>query len=325
MAHKRPTLQLQMRIESAYYASLKRIHVDPEKIRNFAENSGFPFLVYNSNNSPETPSRRNSFLSPYHKKQAFCLHANAKKFIRETGFSRVGFLTLTFRDNVSDNKEASRRFDSLNKHFIAQHFGSWMLVKERQHRGAWHFHLLVDCLRDIRTGFDFDAVLPDSGTRPDYRSVSPYLRGLWNLLRAKLPSYGFGRSELIPLKTSDEAVSRYVGKYISKHMGERKEEDKGVRLTSYSSNFSRYSPKFAWNTPGSKEWRKKLARFAELLECPDLDSLSLLLGSRWAFQFEAYIHQVDSLKPHEIARLKAFVVKIFDGQLVYSHTGEVIF
>lgn len=272
---------------------------------------GAPLLYLNSNNStgfdkfpPEIPAAALLELSPYHRKQAFVLGGNVQKFIGLIGLNRCGFLTLTFPDNVTDNKEASRRFNILRTHFLSRFFGEWMLVKERQVRGAWHYHILIDCRTDIRTGINWAEIDPPKGKRPKYTSACPALRSIWQLLRERLPSYGFGRSELLPIKKESEAVSSYMGKYIGKHLSAREEKDKGVRLVSYSSHWSKSSVKMAWHSDGSQEWRRKLAKFSHLTGCHDLDDLKAVFGPHWAHSLKEYVNQVDTLTPSEILRIK---------------------
>ena len=159
-----------------------------------------------------------SLLTPYHKKAAQTLYLNVERLVMHEAKSinHVGFLTLTFPDNVTDNKEAYRRFRSFNTNYLSKNpiFKAWVHVKERQKRGAWHYHLIVALTDDIRTGINFDEL-----NRGIYSSAGPFLRSLWNALREKLPDYGFGRSELLPVRSNGAAMARYVGKYISKHMG----------------------------------------------------------------------------------------------------------
>jgi hypothetical protein len=42
------------------------------------------------------------------------------------------------------------------------------------------------------------------------------------------PKYGFGRTELLPIKKTAEGVAKYVGKYVAKHIGQRLPADKGA-------------------------------------------------------------------------------------------------
>jgi len=170
-----------------------------------------------------------------------------------------------------------------------------------------------------------------------------------------LPAYGFGRSELLPIRTNDEAISKYVGKYIAKHIGERKEEDKGVRLVSTSKNweevineqtgkkekkllFPKSSVKIAWNSPGAKKWRKNLETFAHKTKCYNLQALKLTFGSSWAFHLLPYIDQVETLNQAEIDRIAQVysrqyqtnvfppdLIQLVEGFMVDLHHGQILF
>lgn len=291
--------------------------------------AGVPFTCLNSNNDTESEFvalESSIALSPYNKKQVFAIAENVERFVNEIGLERVGFLTLTFRDNVTDHKEAYRRFKSLRNHLSEFGFGQWLLVKERQKRGAWHYHLLIDCGLDIRTGIDWDKVQPGDGSKPDYRSVCPGLRSIWKLMRESLPKYGFGAAHLLPVRSNAEAMGKYVSKYLSKHMeggkvSGKRFEDKGVRLFSASKGLVRSSTKFAWNTPGAKEWRRKLALFTEVvLGFESTDQIKVKYGPRWAYHLSDSIFNVD----HHCDGESSSVV-VSDGSLVDSETGAELF
>lgn len=110
---------------------------------------------------------------------------------------RLGFLTLTFADNVTNFREAQRRFNSLATNILRQHFEAWVVVVEPQKRGAVHYHLVVVCRTDVRTGFDFTAFRECQNEyqthgksacfyalRQRYASAAaPELRKLWSELR----------------------------------------------------------------------------------------------------------------------------------------------
>ena len=96
---------------------------------------------------------------------------------------------------------------------------------ERSKSGRLHFHLLVVCREDIRSGFDFAAV-----KRRDYRSASEYLRGEWAFWRKACPKHNFGRCELLPVKKDGERAAGYLAGYIGKHLRARYAEDKRARL-----------------------------------------------------------------------------------------------
>lgn len=279
---------------------------------------------------------------------------------------QIGFLTLTFKDNVTDNKEAYRRFCSLRKKFLSVYFGDWCLVKEVQKRGAWHYHILIDCLADIRTGFEWnDYILAQqlrAGARlantpwKEYRKVVrpferkyitsalPALRKFWKLMR-DLGKYGFGRCELLPIRSTVEATARYVGKYVANHVGNRLEAHKGVRLSSYSKNCIRSSTKMAWNNDNSKKWRKNLSIFAGYFGCKNLDHMKKRFGPRWAYHFQELIIDIEkytrkeifqfvysnppSLEPKEPTKKKFRHMPkgnlIHDDSLIDDRTGEILF
>jgi len=311
-----------------------------------ARDSGCPFLYQNSNNSNENLVDVPQFLlesalphfnkfSAYHQKQTFCIAENCKKFIALVGIERVGFLTLTFADNVADNSEASRRWNSLKTGFFPKHYGAFMLVKERQKRGAWHYHVLVDCKVDVRTNFDFDlhaeiSQLRKGGYRKNEAKIRPLekvyykksplpLRRLWSI-NQDVENFGFGRPDLWPLKKAEEAVSSYMSKYLSKHIGVRPEQDKGVRLVSYSKNFPRSTPKFQWNSDGSKEWRRKLAKFAEIVDIHSEDQLAVRYGPKWAHHLGFLIGIIDELSPNAVPEMAHNFTREFQRQKDIDHS-----
>lgn len=274
-------------------------------------------------------------LTPYHKKQAHTVYLNADRFVcMAPSLAHVGFLTITTPDNCTDPKDLGKRWDSFNTNFLKKspdyihHLG----VKERQSRGALHLHLLTQHPQDIRTGFDWDSYLEAARLKKEhkpwrhiaakcYRSATPYLAERWAELRLELPKYGFGRSELLPIRTTVEAVARYVGGYLGKHIGNREERDKGMRFTFSDQGWAKNSTKFQFHTEGSAEWRRKLALFADVVGAPDMFWLKYRLGPNWAFKYNDMIQNIDewvqtSDKP---------IMGIRDGSLVDLRTGEVLY
>ena len=140
----------------------------------------------------------------------------------------------------------------MNTNYLSSCYGEWIWDRERQKRGAWHYHIIIQCPGDIRTSFDWSEYLAwvtdyQNGKRRRLKTGNALLRSLWEMNNRALPSYGFGRVELLPIRSTSEAVAKYVGKYISKQIGQRPEEDKGVRLTGHSQGFvasSRNSPEY---------------------------------------------------------------------------------
>lgn len=211
---------------------------------------------------------------------------------REFGPERLGFLTLTFADLVLDLREAQRRFHSLVTHVLNERYERCIGVWERMKSGRLHCHLVVVLAQDIRTGFDFAAC-----EKRDYRSANSYLRAEWAFNRKTMPAYGFGRTELLPVKSTAEGIARYVGKYIAKHIDRRQDDDKGKRIVRFigfgEAGSRKASAKFGWNSNGAKEWRLKVEAYAHLHGAKTYGEFVGLFGNKWAYRLYEQIYAMD--------------------------------
>ena len=233
-----------------------------------------------SNNCTKSEVDKLNVLTCGHKRTAFMVAFEIQCLVNEFGIERIGFFTLTFKDHVTDLREAQQRFRSLRAHVTVKRYRRAIGVWERHKSGRIHFHLVVvlDC--DIRSGADFHAF-----KRKDYRSANSALRAEWAFWRETCQKYRFGRHELMPVKSTAEGIARYVGKYISKHVTQRLAEDKGarvVRFIGYKPGTRRACCRFAWNTDNGWLWRQKLARFAARQDITNLDHMKRRFGRRWA-------------------------------------------
>ena len=250
-----------------------------------------------------------SLLSPYWKRSAFTLYANVSRLIsRAPSIGHVGFLTLTHRENITDSRETYRRFRSFNSNFLApsENYGDWVCVKEPQTKrgkkngdaGAWHYHILALLKDDIRKDFDYDVYENFLDHRKPGQRVptgNTYLRSLWHELYQSVEKYGFGPIfSLEPIRSNEEAMARYMGKYISKGLSQRHEDHKGVRLVSYSRGWSRNSMRFAWHSENASEWRRKLNLFAQSVGCTEFYQLTDKLGSGWAYRYAQDIMNIEN-------------------------------
>ncbi len=224
-----------------------------------------------------------------YRKSSTALSFNVMAFSQKFGLENLGFLTLTFADHVLDYREASKRFNSLASNVLNHRYGAWLKVMERQKSGRIHYHCLVALNADIRTGFDFE-----QAQNCNYSSASNALKSEWAFWRKTAKKYRFGRTELLPIKSTHEAIGRYVGKYIGKHMLQRLPEDRGARLVSYSKGIRTMNTKFSWVSSGATEWRSKVRAFAYLVSertgCePTFDGLRQELGPKWAYNNREFI------------------------------------
>jgi hypothetical protein len=170
------------------------------------------------------------------------------------------FLTLTFAEHITCHKAAQKRLKSLLTNVINQDYPDYIGCVERQKSGRIHYHILLVMPENIRDGFDFKAA-----AAKDYSSASRYLRSQWSFWRRTAKNYGFGRTELLPVKTNMDAMAKYVGKYIGKHMENRHKSDKGARLVRFSRGARAGTSHFMFVSQGSADWRRKLKTFVEIV------------------------------------------------------------
>lgn len=260
-----------------------------------AELPGSLSLCHNSNAEPDLPFR----LTGSQRKTAFALEQNVSRLVSEAGLDNCGFLTLTVGDDsaegfrqVWDADEASRRINSLITGLLRDLFGRCVVVTERHKSGAIHFHLIVDCKGDIRSGFDFSAFFDK---RAYAHTATEHLKSLWAILRDRLPGYGFGRSELTPIYKSGEAVACYVAKYVEKNLFARVKEDRGKKLVRYVGwkRSQMTANGFCWATEGAIEWRKNVRAIASAHGITTKEDMAAAWGPRWAHRLTQVIVAVE--------------------------------
>ena len=103
----------------------------------------------------------------------------------------------------------------------------------------------------------------------------------------------------MPVKSTSEAIARYVGKYISKHVSQRLPEDNGarvVRFIGYKPGMRRACCRFSWNSINGWLWRQKVATFARRFRLTDIGQMKLLFGARWAY------HPQDQIRTQKLDR-----------------------
>jgi hypothetical protein len=153
-----------------------------------------------------------------------------------------------------------------------------------------------DNKQDIRRGVDFEAIK----NRRYKDGANTALRTEWAFWRKTSKKYGFGRTELLPVRKTGEALAAYVAKYISKGFAFRQSQDKGARLVSYSKGARVCGSRFSFVGGRSHEWRLRCRLFlghlyfryhqSMLLQgltplSPfDYHDMPSLFGKRWAWR-----------------------------------------
>jgi hypothetical protein len=247
-----------------------------------------------------------NMLTGGHKRSAHCLAVEIRALAKRFGLPRLALLTLTFKDHVLDIWEAQRRFHSLATHILKHRYARTITVWERQESGRIHFHLIIVLAADIRTGLDFAAL-----KARDYRSANAALRSEWAFWRKTAPAYGFGRCELLPIKSNEDGIAYYVGGYISENIRARIEGDKGARLVRYGGyrgepyldqvpksptfgqeiKFSHRTAlcRFGWVTESAWLWRHKLKAWAARMGFRNTEDIAQMYGARWCYHLQEQI------------------------------------
>ena len=214
------------------------------------------------------------------KKSLFALQTNIDALCQRYGINKIGFLTLTFSDDVQCHKEATKRFNSLATNVLKRKYKAWIRISERQKSGRWHFHLVVVCNDDIRRGLRFDEL-----KNRDYSSANSFLRCEWRFWRKTSKKYNFGRTELLPVRTDSQRIAAYLAKYLTKSI--RTSADKNARLVSYSSRVLRVcTQNFSWFR-GGQQWRKACELFFLFHKMPT--------DRYWAYKYSDEIRQMSLL------------------------------
>lgn len=125
--------------------------------------------------------------------------------------SHVRFLTLTYAENMQDNKRISDDWRSFRRKLVKR-YGSheYLYVKEKQDRGAWHLHCVLF--------FDCPAPWMDNDE----------VRGLWG--------HGF-----VNIQGFEDDINN-LGNYLCAYLTDDKDTSKkGARLVNYESGVRLYN------------------------------------------------------------------------------------
>jgi hypothetical protein len=244
---------------------------------------------------PETSTDTQLKFSSSAEKTKYLVKASAQEMGKKHGVEKLGFLTLTHSDYLQCPIENQRRWNSLSTNELRHRYSDYIGVLEFTKIGVIHMHIIIVMKEDIKTGFNFKAV-----KIKDYSSASPYLQKEWKHLRSILPRYNFGYwHELHPVKTTLEQMVNYLVKYITKSLGNRLPEHKGIRLVRFSKNARVGNTNFSWVSIGASIWRAKMAEFAKLVRIKypdeiveDIQDLTRVLGDKWAYFNMDYIFSI---------------------------------
>ena len=237
----------------------------------------------------------------YTAKKCYSLSKNVESLVKRYGIERLGFLTLTFKENLTDHKEAQRRYKNLSRTWRRDKpFKYGMKVVEEQARGAIHYHLLVVMDEDIRTNFDFQTFkrAGEAYSRGDWKEgnrltkiyaskAADLLKDTWAYNRKKCKSHGFGRAELAPIEYPNN-IGSYLGKYLVKGYSKVSKEGEKIKIRqlTYARDIPRVAnTKMSWvrNPNGIQPFRVYLKKWAEYRGYKDVEEIKRDYGKHWAY------------------------------------------
>ncbi len=235
------------------------------------------------------------------RKRAEATRQNIAHFQRQTGLA-TGVLTITFAEDLP-TRDAQKKLHNFRRRVLGgDNFGPSISVREFTFRGRPHFHLVVDCLGDITSGFNWqhhEAVTAWSkegrkGAKPHGSlNRTPRLVALHQLLADKGRKYGIGRMELVPVKKA-EAIGFYLGGYLAKSLGNKPQDAKGTRAVNYSRKCPRiFSGQWSWANEAGWLWRAKLSKWAASHGCASFGDVHALFGPRWAYHHREAIRSTE--------------------------------
>ena len=250
-----------------------------------------------------------SKLSNTQRKRAFAVKENVQRFVDTYGIDNCGFFTVTFDPKEYPEgltpREAQKRIHSFHVRILSECFGEYIRVLEFHKDGRPHYHYLVQCKGDIRAGFNWDHYLKMSQWNQDRKIAkargeklpkrpvgslcrNPLLKGLHEALNAAADGYKIGRCELVPIRSTAEAVGFYIGGYLSKSDACKPASAKGCRNVTYSQGFKKaVKGAIAWageRSPGAWVYRTKLRCFAfrnQIYKDGDFQALREKFGRNW--------------------------------------------
>jgi hypothetical protein len=254
-------------------------------------------------------------------------------FIRHFGERNCGLLTLTFPRFVSW-KEAQRSLNNAFRRFLPFFFKGYVTIVDLTEAGRIHFHILCATDSDIKTGFNNDVYLRIERLRTRARienrrltrteikrlntlgeqiTTNVQLKTVQRRLSEKLPQFGFGRVEFIPIRETQEAIANYLANTLIDSINRRPLNLKRPKMWRESKNFPRTlcSAQFRSLTEGSRAWRRKAALVAGVFGETSSSGMQSKFGKSYGYRMMQAITMIDILNPlfwephfrHELTRI----------------------
>jgi hypothetical protein len=241
-------------------------------------------------------------------KPLFVARENIRLYIEKFGVNNVGVLTVTTPSECLSAHAFQEKWHPFRTNVLTRLFSTGMWVRERQPRtGNWHAHAVVNVGWDIRSSFPFAEV-----SRRNYRGVSPELRSIWKRLREKSERYGFGRTELLPIKQNGLGCSLYLTKYLGKALvSDKSEGEEKCRLFGIWGRVRFVHSQFDWVS--NRIMRKRKAWLAADSGLKSEDEFKMMFGPHWwRFLGKDLLNVIMPVEYYQVQQ---------DGRLVFDELG----
>jgi len=135
-----------------------------------------------------------------------------------------------------------------------------------------------------------------------YANVDSELRTTWQRLRDRVGKYGFGRTELLPIKQNGDRCARYLTKYLGKALiSEKAAGEERCRLFGVWGGVRFVHARFDWVS--NRILRRRKAWLAATTGFADLEGFKALYGNRWWFVIgEALLKVILPVEYYQVLR-----------------------
>ena len=297
-------------------------------------------LLYHSKNNSDKDEKKKAYKPTSIQTHTFnALDKNCKHWLKLYTDERIGILTLTFAEHLTDLEEGQRRLNNLFRLINREKKFQWLVrVVEAQKNGRIHYHILVKTHQNIKGNIDWE-IYEKMGKVPGIsekrklgrllsNSAEKHLVELWSWLRKKCKSTGFGRHELMPLRKPDH-IKNYIGKYMEKDYQTNDLKKNGKNTNKRLITYSRKAPKVA-NTKCShvngKAFMRRyhLRHFAEFRGIKDEEEMREIYGQRWSHHLWKHIQYDQLYVEYAQNKMKQLTQPEHSNPIVLPWKGNIV-
>jgi len=245
-------------------------------------------------------------------KSGIAAESTLVNLISTFGENHTVIVTLTFLTQQISSHDARNEVTNLLKCLKRKYPElEYFLVHERTIDGTLHFHLALGVQFDVLEGTCLSMFKGnhhgDCRNPIVLKQLNPELRELNEFIIKRIPRYGIGRFDAIPIHSDDpwDAIN-YFTKTLWLSYINRDFLDRGVRIWSSSRGIKNHTVRFSGIGARSWLWRHRLKAWANKKGYKDFKKLSKCLRKSWAFVHGTEISNTPLLPEDENKFLEFF-------------------